>query len=114
MRMLKVKPNQKPICVDIDNELEALQREVGGYIEIVCPFEDNIAIICNEEGKLYGLPMNRWLYKNGICLDFLCGDILVAEEDEEEGDFVSMSDEHVEKYMDVFSNININMGDVSK
>ena len=110
MKMLKVKPNQKPICVDIENELETLQREVGGYIEIVCPFEDNIAIICNEEGKLYGLPINRWLYDNGICLDFLCGDILVAEE--EEGDFVSMSDEHIEKYMNVFSNIKINMDEL--
>ena len=33
-------------------EIENLQKIVGGYIECVYPFGDNVGIICNEEGKL--------------------------------------------------------------
>jgi len=41
--------------------LEDLQAMVGGYIqEAPMPRGQDIAtIICNEEGKLMGLPMNR-------------------------------------------------------
>ena len=43
---------------DIDNTLEAMQEFVGGYIEAVT-LPDGKVIICNEEGKLLGLPYNR-------------------------------------------------------
>ena len=46
---------------EIGEELEDLQHEVGGYIEAVYPFEDEVAIVCNEEGKLEGLDLNRSL-----------------------------------------------------
>lgn len=41
--------------------LESLQHEVGGYIQAVYPFEEPVAIVCNEEAKLEGLPLNRAL-----------------------------------------------------
>lgn len=41
----------------IGNTLENLQRIVGGPIETVPVLEDVICI-CNEEGKLKGLPAN--------------------------------------------------------
>ena len=37
----------------------SLQHEVGGYIEAIYPYEDPVALVCNEEGKLEGLPLNR-------------------------------------------------------
>ena len=40
---------------------ESLQHEVGGYIEAIYPCEDPVALVCNEEGKLEGLPLNRAL-----------------------------------------------------
>lgn len=43
---------------DIPNTLEALQAEVGGYIETVRLSEDILAIV-NEEGWLMDLPENR-------------------------------------------------------
>lgn len=48
---------------DIPNTLEALQAEVGGYIETVRLSEEILAIV-NEEGWLMNLPKNRHL--NGI------------------------------------------------
>lgn len=41
----------------IPNTLEELQGFVGGHIEVYDLAAD-LAIICNEEGKLLGLPLN--------------------------------------------------------
>ena len=46
---------------EIDSGLESLQHEVGGYIEAIYPYEAPVALVCNEEGKLEGLPLNRAL-----------------------------------------------------
>ena len=40
-----------------ENTLEAFQKEVGGYIEAYTVAED-LALICNDEGRLRGLPYN--------------------------------------------------------
>ena len=47
-------PRMEPL---FDNDLEAFQQAVGGYIETVTIAEDTV-IICNEEGRLEGLPFN--------------------------------------------------------
>jgi hypothetical protein len=53
-------PGEQPEIIEIPNTLEALQEKVGGYIETV-PFAPDACIICNEEGRLMGLPNNCWL-----------------------------------------------------
>ena len=50
-------PGKKPRSVNISPTLKNLQTHVGGYIEAVTLASD-MAIICNEEGKLRGLPYN--------------------------------------------------------
>ena len=40
-------------------QIDGMQRIVSGYIEQFCPFEECVAFICNEEGKIDGLPLNR-------------------------------------------------------
>ena len=57
-----VEPNKYPEVVEIEDTLEAMQKIVGGYIEQYMPFDDEVAIICNDEGKLNGLPLNRAIY----------------------------------------------------
>ena len=61
MKVLVVEPEKEPYVKEISSGLSSLQKEVGGFIEAVYPFEDPVAIICNEEGKLEGLPLNRAL-----------------------------------------------------
>ena len=61
LSVLKIAPGQRPQQVEIDNDLKALQQAVGGSIDAVYPFADPVAIICNDEGKLMGLPLNRAL-----------------------------------------------------
>ena len=62
LRVLRIMPGKAPEEVEIDSGLSALQEQVGGYIEQICPFEDEVAVICNEEGKLTRLPLNRAIY----------------------------------------------------
>ena len=50
-------PGEKPRQILVRNELKELQELVGGYIETVTLFAD-LTIICNEEGRLHGLPYN--------------------------------------------------------
>ena len=55
-----------------ENELEAFRQAVGGFIETVTVATD-LVIICNEEGRLKGLPWNCTVF--GV--DFV-GPIVVA------------------------------------
>lgn len=60
--VLLIQPGKYPKIVAIEDSLEAMQALVGGDIEEYMPFEDEVAIICNEEGKISGLPLNRAVY----------------------------------------------------
>lgn len=57
MHVIYKAPGCRPEPRDIPNTLEELQATVGGYIETVTLAAD-AAIICNEEGRLLGLPYN--------------------------------------------------------
>ena len=61
LSVLKIAPGQYPQQVEIDNDLKALQQAVGGSIGASYPFEDPVAIVYNDDGKLMGLPLNRAL-----------------------------------------------------
>lgn len=74
MRIYLCKQGEPGQLVEVKNELEDLQKTVGGYIESV-RLQSNLVLICNEEGKLNGLPPNRWYHGDIICGDFFfCGD----------------------------------------
>ena len=63
MKVLIVEQGKKPYVKDIENNLESMQKIVGGYIETIYPFDDeNVVLVCNEEGKMNGLPLNRAIY----------------------------------------------------
>ena len=61
MNVIVVEPGKQPYVKEIPDTLESLQKEVGGYIQAIYPYEDAVAIICAEEGKLMGMPFNRAL-----------------------------------------------------
>jgi hypothetical protein len=101
MTVLVVEPKKEPYVKTIPSGLESLQHEVGGDIEAVYPFEDPVALIVNEEGKLDGLPLNRGLYDNeGRLYDITSGTMLVVGLGED--NFASLSPELIEKYKAVY------------
>lgn len=101
LTVLIVEPGKPAYVKTIDHTLESLQAEVGGLIEQVCAFEDPVVILCNEEGKLKGLPKNRGLFDaNGNLYDILQGTFLVIGVDE--SDFISLTEEQVKKYQALY------------
>lgn len=111
IRVVIVEPGVAPRLENIRNDLRVLQNIVGGYIEMAQPFDDNVAIVCNEEGKLLGLPHNRTIRDEyGRHLDSLCGAFFVTGVGEE--DFCSLTDEQAARYMEVFKAPEISLNDV--
>ena len=59
MKVLMVEPGKVPYETEIEGGLESLQKAVGGSIQAVYPYDDPVALICNEEGKLMGLDVYK-------------------------------------------------------
>ena len=101
IQVVLCEPRKKARIATISNTLPSLQQIVGGYIEAVYPFDDPVAIICNEEGKINGLALNRALRdESGKVYDILAGTFLIVGLGA--GDFASLIPEHQEKYRKVF------------
>ena len=83
MKVLMIEPGKKPRKAEIDGSLEGMQKVVGGYIQAIYPFEDPVALICNEEGKLWGLEPNIFLI-SGTNVDEVVGPILIVKDAGEE------------------------------
>lgn len=102
IRAVKVSPNIPAKVKLISPDLTSLQREVGGFIEVIYPFDDPVGLVCNENGKLDGLPYNRSLRdENGEIYDIIAGDFLIVGLGNE--DFTDLSDELTEKYLGLYS-----------
>ena len=91
MRAIRKRPGQEPQIIDVENSLEALQREVDGWIEAVT-FAEDACVICNEEGRIREEPFNVELM--GI---LFFGTILIVGIDGE--NFTDLSDAGVELMM---------------
>ena len=78
-----------------------MQAMVGGDIEVTYPFEDEVAIILNESGKINGLPLNRAIYtEDGDMQEIYAGDFLVVGLTED--DFGSLTSEQMQKFEEQF------------
>lgn len=103
IKVLMIEPMKHPTEVELDNDLECLQKAVSigtnyvGLIEII-PIDEGIVILCNEEGKLNGLEGNRRI--NG---DIIAGVFYISAEDEH-GNLASLSHEDMERYKARFWN----------
>lgn len=98
-----VEPNKYPEVVEIEDTLEAMQKIVGGCIEQYMPFDDEVAIICNDEGKLNGLPLNRAICtENKKILDIIAGTFFIVYAPFESEKFLSMPNELAKKYKEKF------------
>lgn len=96
-----VEPQKEARVAEIDNTLEAMQTIVGGYIEAVYPFTDEVALVCNEEGKIAGLPLNRELKdSDGKIYDIVAGTFFVTGLTKD--NFGSLTDEQAEVYLEKF------------
>ena len=104
MNVLVVEPGYLPYEKEI-NGLEEMQAVVGGWIEAIYPYEEEVAIVCNEEGLINGLPFNRSVpggYGGVFGTFFICG---LGEED-----FCSLPADLVERFKSEYQNSELLIG----
>lgn len=67
--------------------LQEMQQYVGGYVQIVYA-PDDIAVLCNEDGKILRMPFNfaateKYARLTGLAADdYFSGDVLVCTAEE--------------------------------
>jgi len=95
LRVVMVEPGKPAYETEIENTLEAEQKAVGGYIEVV-PLDNGKLLICNEEGKLNGMQGNRRIGK-----DIIAGPFFIVGSDSDE--FRSLTDEEAKESLKRFA-----------
>ena len=104
MQVIVVEPKKKPTAQDIGSDLESMQKIVGGSIEAVYPFDEPLALICNEEGKLLNLPLNRALRDDeGNVYDIISGTFFVCAAPPDSDRFEGLTDQQVKTYIERFA-----------
>ena len=86
IRVIVCRPMQKAEVIEIDDDLQSMQEVVGGFIEEYMPFYDehdprveDVAIICDDEGKMKRRQMNRAIQdENGKVLDIIAGPFFIC------------------------------------
>ncbi|PWM58505.1 MAG: hypothetical protein DBX91_09155 [Subdoligranulum variabile] len=100
MRILLVEPGKTPVLKEIDGSLKSMQEIVGGTIQVLYPFAEPVALVCNDEGKLLGLPLNRALRdENGRIYDIVAGTFFLCGAPKGSDRFESLiEDQHLNFY----------------
>ena len=104
MRVIVVEPKKKPEVREIGDSLESMQKIVGGLIEAVYPFDEPVALIANEEGRLLNLPLNRALRDDeGNVYDIISGTFFVCAAPPDSDRFEGLTDQQVKTYTERFA-----------
>ena len=96
MNVLVVEPGYAPYEKEIDG-LKEMQATVGGLIQAIYPYEEKVALVCNEEGIINGMEFNRSVeggYQGVFGPFFVCG---LSEDN-----FCSLTPEQMERYKKKF------------
>lgn len=103
IQVLIVEPGKPPRQSKIKQHLTSMQNVVGGTIQVLYPFEEPVALICNDEGKLLGLPANRALRDSeGNLYDIVCGTFFLCGAPPNKENFSSLTAEQRTRYQQKF------------
>lgn len=103
MLVLMVEPGKTPRSVEIPEDLDSMQKVVGGLLQVLYPFEEPVALVCNDEGKLLGLPVNCGLWtEDGRLYDIVCGTFFLCGAPPDREHFESLTAEQLEHFQTRF------------
>ena len=106
IEVVKVSPQKPAEIVKIENTLRGLQAAISveapyvGLIEIIQPDNEGdwkICLLCNEEGKILNLPLNR-----RVGNDIICGTFYITSQDKY-GNLASLNEAQKQKYLNRFA-----------
>ena len=102
IQVVLVEPGKLARIAEVGTTLDAMQRTVGGDIEAYYPFEEQVCIVCNEEGKINGLPLNRAIRDadTGDIADIIAGTFFICDCSGES--FGSLSKEQQKRYLEKY------------
>ena len=105
MKVLFVEAGKRPVVKEIDGTLKSMQNLVGGLIQLIYPFEDPVGLVCNEEAKILGMPLNRGVYDKETCqlIDIVAGDFFLCGAPDDSDDLTSLTEEQISKYQKVYA-----------
>ena len=99
IKCIKCAPNKNAEVCTLGTDLPSLQEAVGGYIEFVYPFDDNVCVMCNEEGKLEHLDWSRPLLdENNALYDVIAGTCYIMGITNDGGNR-DLTDDEINHYM---------------
>lgn len=99
--VVMLEPGEKAYTCKVGTKLGELQSVVGGCIEAYYPFEEEVCIVCNDEGKFNGMSANRGIFgEDGELMDIIFGPFFIC--DCSGDNFGSLSEEQIEKYMKLY------------
>ena len=103
MQVLVVEPERRPEVREINDSLSAMQEIVGGLIQPIYLFDEPVALVCNDEGKLLDLPANRGLRnKDGQIYDIVCGTFFLCGAPPDSDHLTSLTPEQIQQYQERF------------
>lgn len=101
MKVVLVEPRKKARVVEIDHTLEAMQKIVGGYIETF-QLDDEVYIVCNEEGKMGGYQPCRAIWYEGELIEIIFGTFFICAAPWDSENFESLSDEQAQHFAEQY------------
>lgn len=96
MNILVIENDEQPYTKRIWNDLDSLRKIIGEQDIEVEEYED-ILLVYNSNGIKDNLPINR--YMNGLAIR---GTFIITGNNLKEMDFMSLSNEQIDKYMEMF------------
>ena len=102
IQVVLVEPGKLARIAEIGTTLDAMQRTVSGSIEVCYPFEEQVCIVCNDEGKISGLPLNRAIRDGDTheIVDIVAGTFFICDCSGES--FGSLSKEQQKRYLEKY------------
>ena len=102
MKVLMVEPGKVPYEAEVEGGYKEIQKAIGCDIfQATYPFEDMVAVLCDDEGKINGSTPNRALYDaDNEMYDIIHGKFMIVGLGEE--NFTDLSPELMEKFKDRF------------
>lgn len=95
LKILYKKVAETPEVMMIEDTLEEKQKLVGGLIEVVS-YDEDIVLVCNEEGKILNMQPNLL-----FDYDYIAGNCFFVGDDFENSGFKSLTDEQIEKLKEI-------------
>lgn len=102
IQVVLVEPGKTARIAEVGTSLDAMQQTVGGDIEACYPFDEQVCIVCNSEGKINGLPLNRAIRDEDTneIVDIIAGTFFICDCHKES--FGSLSEEQQKRYLEKY------------